>query len=69
VIELTPALAGRMLDICEIRRRDPRGTVYPCTVLEAALAGANLPPLPPRKFTFAASLKRPSWKHDKGSRS
>jgi len=27
------------------------------------------PPLPPRKFEFADGLKRPNWKHEKGSRS
>ncbi len=43
------------------------------TLLEEALEllqfGMPRFPLPPRKFTFAAGLKRPSWKHDKGSRS
>lgn len=34
---LTPELAAKMLDVCDRRRRDPRGTEYDTSVLEAAL--------------------------------
>jgi ubiquitin-protein ligase len=66
---LTPELASRMLDLWDRRRRDPQGTVYPTTLLEAALAMPEHPPQPPQTFRFAGHLKRPNWKHDKGSRS
>lgn len=34
---LTPAIASRMLDVWERRKRHPRETVYDSSVLEAAL--------------------------------
>jgi len=37
LIPLTPELAHAMLTIYERRLRDPRGTVYDATILEAAL--------------------------------
>jgi ubiquitin-protein ligase len=66
---LTPELASRMLTVWERRRLAPRGTVYATTLLDAALAMPDHPPQPPRKFRFADGLKRPTWKHEKGSRS
>lgn len=65
---LTPELASAMLDVVQRRNRYPRGTPFLCTVLEAALYGAaDFTPKPPRREFFAA-LKRPNWKHDRGSR-
>lgn len=66
-IELTPELAARMLSIYERRLLDDPGKVYDKTLLEAALA-PEPPALPKRVFHFAGGLKRPNWKHDKGSR-
>lgn len=73
MIELTRALASLCLDVYERRLRFPPATVFGCTTLEEALliqAGA-MPPVyrdPPRR-AFTGTLKRPNWKHEKGSRS
>jgi hypothetical protein len=69
VIVLTPELAGAMLDIYARRLNHPAGTRYTYSLLDAAL-GKYSPPLPPpTRREFAMSLKRPTWKHDTGSRS
>lgn len=72
MIVLTPALASCCLDVAERRRRASRDTTYALSIVEEALLIQQglAPPVyrnAPREFT--GGLKRPSWKHDKGSRS
>lgn len=44
MIPLTTELAHRMLEVWARRQRDPRGTKYASTILEAAQGAADFPP-------------------------
>lgn len=55
LIVLTPALAAKMLDVFERRQLDPRGTVYPRSLLVAALSG--LPDFPQELPNFVRRQK------------
>lgn len=44
---LTPELASQCLDVWERRLRDPRGTLYASTLLEAALGAPDFAIIPP----------------------
>lgn len=72
VTRLTPELASRMLDVYRWRLLDAPNTQYTRSLLDVALGSPNeaVPFMPYRKHReFAAGLKRPKWKHAKGSRS
>ena len=72
-VELTPALASLCLDVAERRRRDDRDTTYSLSIVEEALLIQQglAPPVyrpAPKHRRFHSGLRRPNWKHDKGSR-
>lgn len=66
MIVLTPDLARRMLDISEQRRSmSAEARAGLPSVLESALSPRHHGP--PRNVSFP--LRKPKWRHDKGSRS
>jgi len=72
VIVLTPWLAHLCLDVAERRRRSDIPSSL--SIVEEALLIQNglAPPVyrkpPKRRANPGSGLKRPTWKHDKGSR-
>jgi hypothetical protein len=69
---LTPALASLCLDVAE-RRRSLDERKFTLTILEEALLIQQglAPPVyrpAPKHRRFQSGLRRPNWKHDKGSR-
>lgn len=52
---LTPELCAKMLTVWERRQRDPRNTVYPRSLLDAALSG--LPDFPQELPNFVRRQK------------
>lgn len=66
-MNLTPELASRMLSVYERRLVCGRRERFTTSLLEAALLPTRRAP-PPAAY-MGPRLKRPTWRHDKGSRS